>query len=100
MGPTTRRSCSSFPLLRGVLSPLPLGRAATLVVKAEVAAGEPPLDHSSQRRSPAPAVGITGAFSVARIVDSLDEGSLHAWTVARSSRSRQGSAVPAKPEQK
>jgi len=78
MGPTTPRSCSPFPLLRGVLSPLPLGRAAALVVKSEVAAGEPPLDHPSERRSPAPAVGRTAAFSVARIVDSLDEGSLHA----------------------
>src|SRR5205085_894103 len=79
----TRRAGFSFLLPRRVLNPLPLGRATTLVVKAEVAGREPPLDRASQRRPPAPAVGVTAAFSVSRVVNSLDEASLHAWTVAR-----------------
>src|SRR5713226_514960 len=52
-----------------LLTPLPLFKGAILVVETEVAAGEPPLDGTSQRGASAPAVGVAGAHPAAGVVD-------------------------------
>ena len=41
----------------------------TLVPKAEVAGGKPPLDGASEHRAPAPAAGIAAAHVAVRVVD-------------------------------
>jgi hypothetical protein len=64
------------------LRSLPLRQCPILVAKAEIAAGEPPLERSAQCSPPAPAVEIAAAFTIARIVDSLKNASPHAWSVA------------------
>jgi hypothetical protein len=46
-------------------------------VKAEVAGREPPLDRSTQRCAPAPAVRVAAAFPVTWIVDSLNDAPRH-----------------------
>jgi hypothetical protein len=50
-------------------------------MKAEIPAGEPPLDCSAEDCSPAPAVRIAPALAVARIVDSPKNASRHAPSV-------------------
>ena len=65
------------------LAQLPRLNGAVLVVKAEVAAGEPPFDRSTQRRSLTPAVRVAVAFVIVRVVDSLKKRSLHSGSVAR-----------------
>lgn len=48
-----------------------------LVVDSEPPGREPPLDRPSDNRASAPAVRITAALVVARIVDPLDDRPLH-----------------------
>lgn len=44
------------------------------MVKAEIAAGKPPLHRAAKRGASAPAVGVAGALASAGVVDSLYEG--------------------------
>ena len=68
-----------LPLAKGTLrlAPLPLLNSAILVVKAEVAAGEPPLDGTAQGGALTPAVSVAVAHPSARIVDSLHQSVSH-----------------------
>jgi len=53
-----------------VVTTLPLFEGTILVLKAEVAAGKPPLDGTAERGASAPAVRVAGALAIARVVDS------------------------------
>ena len=46
-------------------------------MQADVASGEPPLDGSAERGSPAPAIRVAAALAPAGIVDALEQGSCH-----------------------
>lgn len=67
---------SPFPLgerPRGVSS-LPLLEGAILVMETEVAAGKPPLHDTAEGGTPAPAIGVAGAFAPTWVVHSLYKG--------------------------
>jgi len=55
-----------------------------LVTDPEESGGEPPLNESSDPRSPAPAVRIAAALVVARVVDAMEQRAVgHGGSVAR-----------------
>ena len=66
----------------GVCS-LPVVKGAVAVVEPEEPAWEPPLDRPSQRSSPAPAIRVTAAAAVSRVMYALRERSAHWIKVAR-----------------
>jgi len=68
---------------RRTVRPLPLRLDRTSVGKSEVTSREPPSNRATQRRPPAPALRITSAVPIARIVESLEQASGHLWSVTR-----------------
>src|SRR5215813_14240526 len=63
--------------------PLPVVKGAVLVVQPEEPARKPPLDRTSQRRSLAPAVRVTAAGAVSRVMYPLRQRPAHGIKVAR-----------------
>jgi hypothetical protein len=64
--------------------PLPVDGYPALVVNADEPGGEPPLDGASHSGTTAPAIRVTAALAVARIVDALNNppGHTHERTAA------------------
>ncbi len=60
-----------------VVAALPVGQRVILVVQANEASGQPPLHRSTKHGSTAPAIRIASAFAVRRVVDALENASLH-----------------------
>ena len=69
-----------------VAFPLPLGGCAALVVNPHESGGKPPLDGASSGSATAPAIRVTTALAVARIVDALNNprGHVNERTAGRS----------------
>ena len=67
---------SPFPLSERpwAVSSLPFLEGAILVMETEVAAGKPPLHGTAEGGTPAPALGVAGAFASTWVVHSLYKG--------------------------
>jgi hypothetical protein len=78
-------------LALGLLA-FPLGRAAALVVDAEEPGWEPPSDRSADCGAAAPAVGVTAALAVMRVVYPPNQSPAHVCTVRRVALPGRGSA--------
>jgi hypothetical protein len=61
--------------------PLPLGGYRALVVNTDETGGEPPLDGASHSGTTAPAIRVTEALAVARVVDALNNPRGHTTSV-------------------
>lgn len=56
---------------------LPLGEGCVLVVKAEVASRNPPLQRTSDSGSVTPTVGIAAALATVRVVEPVEKRVRH-----------------------
>ncbi len=78
----------AFPVLQCLVrvALFPYLDRAVLVVKSEVAAGEPPFDGSPNGGASTPAVGVAAAVAVVRIVNPVEKRPPDAGSVSRNAR--------------